>query len=231
MQPYFLPYLGYFALLKHTDLFILFDTPQYIRHGWIERNRILSLKGEPIYIKVPLVKHKRDAVINHILINNSLQWKQKIYAQLQHYKKKAPYYNNTILLLDRIFEDEYYDITSLNAKALTIISEYLEISTPIKIWSKMDVEIEAANHPDEWALNICKAIDAKTYYNPIGGKDFFNKEKYTNDNVVLKFLEIEPISYKQFSNEFEPFLSIIDVLMFVDKKSIMEMLTQIKLID
>ena len=38
MQPYFLPYLGYFSLIKHTDKFILLDTVQFIRHGWIERN-------------------------------------------------------------------------------------------------------------------------------------------------------------------------------------------------
>ncbi len=42
MQPYFFPYLGYFSLIKHTERFILLDSVQFIRHGWVERNRILK---------------------------------------------------------------------------------------------------------------------------------------------------------------------------------------------
>ena len=49
MQPYFFPYIGYFSLMDYADYFISFDTAQYISHGWINRNRILSSNGEPIY--------------------------------------------------------------------------------------------------------------------------------------------------------------------------------------
>ena len=35
MQPYLFPYIGYFSLIKNTDHFVFFDTPQYIRKGWI----------------------------------------------------------------------------------------------------------------------------------------------------------------------------------------------------
>lgn len=89
MQPYFFPYLGYFSLIKHTDRFILFDTVQFIRHGWIERNRILKPNEGWQYIQVPLIKDKgRDTVIKDVKIRNTENWQQKIIAQLQHYKKK-----------------------------------------------------------------------------------------------------------------------------------------------
>ena len=89
MQPYFMPYIGYFSLIKHSDQFILFDTPQFIRHGWIERNRILKPNGEPLYIKVPLKKSPRETKINKLVINNSENWQNKIIAQLVPYKKKS----------------------------------------------------------------------------------------------------------------------------------------------
>ena len=92
MQPYFMPYLGYFSLIKNTDEFILFDTVQFIRHGWIERNRILKPSGGWQYFQVPIIKENgRETVIKNVRINNSENWKSKILAQLQHYKKKAPY--------------------------------------------------------------------------------------------------------------------------------------------
>ncbi len=75
MQPYFFPYLGYFALIKKSDHFVIFDTPQFIRHGWIERNRILKPVEGWQYIKVPLVKHSRETAIKDIVIRNSENWK------------------------------------------------------------------------------------------------------------------------------------------------------------
>src|SRR5690606_18119579 len=114
MQPYFLPYIGYFSLIKHTDQFILFDTPQFIRHGWIERNRVLKANGEPLYIKVPLNKHSRETNINDIKIDNSQNWKEKILAQLVTYRKRAPNYWKVVALLREIFALETDSIVNLN---------------------------------------------------------------------------------------------------------------------
>ena len=69
MQPYFLPYLGYISLIKHTDEFILFDSAQFIRHGWIERNRILKPGEGWQYIAVPLVKHGQKTAFCSVEIN------------------------------------------------------------------------------------------------------------------------------------------------------------------
>lgn len=231
MQPYFMPYLGYFALIKHVEKFILFDTSQFIRHSWIERNRVLKLDNEPMYIKVPLVKHKRETLIKNIRINNDLQWKNKIFAQLLHYKKKAPYYNVVIELLDDIFEEEFNDITRLNYVILNKIANYLGIITPIMIWSEMNLEINKVRNADEWALNICKAIGANEYYNAIGGKSFFDVLKYQNTGIDLKFLEIMPTPYKQFDTQFVPFLSILDVLMFCNVKEVIDLLNDVEMLE
>ncbi len=96
MQPYFMPYIGYISLIKHSDVFILFDPVQFIRHGWIERNRILKQNEGWLYIQVPLLKSGRDTLIQDCLIDNSKDWKNKILSQLQIYKKKS-----TLLLQDR----------------------------------------------------------------------------------------------------------------------------------
>lgn len=227
MQPYFLPYVGYFSLIKHVDQFILFDTPQYIRHGWIERNRVLKQNGELFYVKVPLNKHQRETKIKDIRINNSENWKNKILAQLIPYRKIAPNYMEVIKLLKEILEYETESIVELNYISLKKICDYLNIITDIKIWSEMDMEIEEVKSPDEWALNICKALNVDEYYNAIGGNSFFDKSKYENAGIALNFIETEPITYKQFSNEFVPYLSIIDVMMFCNKEQINSMIDNV----
>ena len=231
MQPYFLPYLGYFSLIKHTDEFILLDTVQFIRHGWIERNRILKPSDGWQYIMVPLKKHSRETIIKDIEINNEQQWKEKILAQLQHYKKQAPYFSNVIDILNEIFSKEYATIVDLNLASLKTVCNYLGINTPIGIFSQMNIEIEPANAPDEWALNICKALgNIDEYWNLSGGQSFFDRKKYENAGINLKFHSAILTEYDQKRNVFEPGLSIIDVMMFNSVEEINKMLDNYELL-
>ena len=241
MQPYFFPYIGYISLIKHTDEFMLFDPIQFIHHGWIERNRILKpvdrnkppVPGENWqYISVPLIKHSRETLIKDIKIDNSIDWKNKIIAQLNCYKKRAPYYKNTMEVIERCFSIETDSIVELNYHILCEICKYLGIDTKITIFSKENLEIEKANAPDEWALNICKAKgNVNEYWNPPGGAEFFNPEKYKNANIDLKFQKVELTPYVQRIGYFEEGLSIIDVMMFNSKEVINEMLDKYSFIN
>ncbi len=229
MQPYFFPYLGYISLIKHCDEFILFDTPQFIRHGWIERNRILKPGGGWQYISVPLLKHSQRTAIKEIEINNSTDWKAKILAQMVHYKK-APYYDAVMNMLQQVFEKEYTDIVSLNKEALEQVCAYLGIKTEIKVFSKMNLNIAEVNAADEWALNICKAIEgADEYWNPPGGMEFFDVSKYENAGIGIKFQKMNLREYRQGKNDFEAGLSIIDVMMYNSPESIHTMLDDFEL--
>lgn len=232
MQPYFMPYLGYFSLIKNTDEFILFDTVQFIRHGWIERNRILKPNGGWQYFQVPIIKKNgRETVIKDVRVNNSENWKSKIIAQLQHYKKTAPFYKIVVELLNDVFDSDYDDIVLLNKVSLERICSYLGIARKMKVFSEMHLDIAPVSAPDEWALNICKAIEGvDEYWNPIGGLSFFDKSKYNNAGIKIFFQEMVLTPYRQFGSGFEPGLSIIDVMMFNSPESINEMLDNYKLL-
>jgi len=231
MQPYFFPYIGYFSLIKNTDSFILLDTVQFIRHGWIERNRVLKQNEGWLYIKVPLLKKHRKDLIMDVCIDNNQEWKKKIIAQLEIYKKTAPNYYKIISMLNQIFEKDYHNIVELNAEILKAISNYLNIKSEIKVFSKMNLKIDKTNEPDEWALNICKSLGNVTeYWNPIGGQIFFDKKKYDKENINLKFQIVSLKPYNQKRQNFEAGLSIIDVLMFNTESEINKMLDEFDLI-
>ncbi len=231
MQPYFFPYIGYLTLINYVDKFILFDTPQYITHGWINRNRILNQNGEVRYITVPVRKSARDAKIKDIKIDDSKKWKEAILGSMTAYKRKAPYYAKTIELLKSVFESARNDIVELDFLALKAVCEYLDIKTPIEIYSKMGVVLdEDVTAPDEWALFITKKLGYSEYINPPGGKSFFHKEKYIKEHIELKFIENMLPSYVQRIGHFEKGLSILDIMMFCDKPAIVDMLNDYKII-
>lgn len=230
MQPYFFPYLGYFALIKYVNQFILFDTPQFIRHGWIERNRILKPDCNGwMYIKVPLEKHSRDTRIKDIKIRNVEMWQNLLLEQIKHYKKKARYYSEVRSLMEDILQYKYETIVALNRTILLAICKYLKIATPIYVFSEMNLAIENPNAPDDWALNIAKALNAQQYINAPGGELFFDRQKFEKSKIKLGFMHFDFVEYNQLGNAFESGLSILDAMMFVSSDELNNMLNNFKI--
>ena len=224
MQPYLFPYIGYYSLIQNTDYFVFFDTPQYIRKGWINRNRIVSSKGTDIYFTVPIEKTFRDAAINTVKISVKENWKEKILGQLTVYKKKAPYFLAVRDIVCETFAYETAYISELAVKSILTACEYLGIDIKYEIYSQMDIPSFEVKEKDEWALYITKAMGYDTYVNPPGGKNFFNPEKYRREGIQLEFLTQELRKYNQHSKVFLPGLSILDVMMFCSPKEILQMM-------
>lgn len=223
MQPYFLPYIGYFSLMHEVDQFILFDTVQFQRKSWMTRNQIINPNGGSTYINLPVKRAPLDTSIKEIVINNDIDWKTKLLNQLFVYKK-APYYKETIEVLERALNCHTGTLTDINKNLLVEICKYLNLDCEINVLSEMGLNIEPVHVADEWALNISKELHASEYINAPGGVCFFNKHKYEKNNINLKFIKNELRRYKQFHLDFVPGLSIVDVMMFNDISKIHEMI-------
>lgn len=230
MQPYFFPYLGYFSLINHSDEIILLDTVQFIRHGWIERNRILKPGDGWQYISIPLEKHSRETLIKDIRIVNGEEWTQRIIRQLEHYKKKAPNYISTIDFVRDSLNFNTDSITDLNMHLLKETCNYLSIGSKIEVFSEMKLKIEPINGPGDWALNISRSLQATEYINPIGGVEIFDRQAFNKAGIKLSFLKINLNKYNQGRGEFESGLSIIDIMMFNSPEEIRRLLNECELV-
>src|ERR1700751_2620352 len=127
MQPYFFPYIGQFQLINAVDRFILCDDVQYIRHGWINRNRILK-QGEGFqYVIVPVTKHKSQDPIKNIKAVEGAHWKKAILQQIEYYRKRAPYYDTVRQLIFHCLSTEETNITQLNGRCMQAVCAYIGI--------------------------------------------------------------------------------------------------------
>lgn len=214
MQPYFFPYIGYWQLIHAADRFVLFDDAQYIRHGWVNRNRILKPGGGWQYILVPLKKHEATEQIKNVLAHPEKKWKELIIAQLAHYKRKARFFDETIeLVKDILFCNDEQSITSINFAIIKGMCAHLDINTEIIISSEQNFDYSEVGDAGEWALRIAEQMRATEYINPAAGAELFDSNKFSSSNIKLSFLRPDDIIYPQ-RGDFEPSLSIIDVLMF-----------------
>lgn len=224
MQPYLFPYIGYFSLIKNTDHFVFFDTPQYIRKGWINRNRLLSCNGQDVYFTVPVEKCSRETIIKNVKISNGNNWKEKWLGQLSVYKKKAPYYYNVVDIINETMDNKTEYISDLAINSIIKTCEYLDLNIKYDVFSQMDLGDIQAQEPDEWALYITQKMGYDTYVNPPGGKSFFDRKKYMDADIKLEFLTQKLDQYNQKSKEFIPGLSIIDLMMFCEPIAIRQMM-------
>lgn len=218
MQPYIFPYIGYFQLINAVDCFVIYDNIQYTKKGWINRNRILS-NGKDEYFTVPLLKDSDFLnVIDRHLSNDWHKEKGKLLNKIKENYRKAPYFNDVIKLIEDCFNYSSSNLFDFIFNALNITLNYLSIKTQIIISSTLPI-----NHSlkaEEKVIAICKQLQATTYINPIGGTELYSKEFFLKESINLQFIKANNIQYKQFSNEFIPFLSIIDVMMFNSKSAI-----------
>lgn len=214
MQPFFFPYLGYFSLIKHTDNWIVFDAIRFSNQAWGNRNRIQKHPDGLTWITVPVKNHKRDTFYSDILIQNDINWKQKIINQFEYYKMHAPFYKDVLNLINDIFSNHFTHLADLNIYALEKVCEYLNIDFKYTRFSEMNLNVKSVQHPGQWALKICESIDSKIYVNPCEGHPIYDKKEFNDAGISLKFLINRISPYYQNRDKFEPRLSIIDVMMW-----------------
>ena len=227
MQPYFFPYIGYFQLINAVDKFVIFDDIQYIRHGWINRNRILSpnLEKEWHYCNVPLEKHSRTDVIKNIKIKISENWKDSILGKLAYYKElRAPYYEGVLELVTDCLSYDTNFISDLNIYVLKRTSEYIGINFDYMVSSQSGFDYSNVGDSGEWALEISKQLNASVYINPARGTKLFETSKFKQVGIELEFLDSNSISYTQSKRKYVEGLSIIDVLMWNSIESVHDMM-------
>jgi hypothetical protein len=222
MQPYFMPYIGYFQLINSVDKFIIYDNIQYTKKGWINRNRILTNGKDQL---ITLSVKKDSDYLNIVERELSESWekdKNKMINVIRSSYNKAPYFQKTFELILKCLDNPEVNLFKFIYNSIILINDYLEIKTPIIISSTIDIDHTLKSQ--DKVLSLCKKQNADIYINSIGGVELYGKKTFKQNNIELNFIKSNPIQYKQFSNDFIPWLSIIDVMMFNSKEQIKEYL-------
>jgi hypothetical protein len=228
MQPYFFPYLGYFQLIHAVDRFLLYPHVQHIRDGWINRNRILIKWGEPIFIHAPIQPCSRDTLIRDVLIDHQDgAWRRRILRMLHHNYATSKFYPKVQPLIEEILNPNIPDLSSLNCRLVAKIAsaiglnteivcagkEYWEIEQSLAVDAEQDGLPAGVDKKSARIQRLCQKEGADTYINAIGGLELYSKSLFKTLGLELLFLSPGEDSYPQFATEFQPRLSIIDVLM------------------
>lgn len=224
MQPYLFPYIGYWQLINAVNTFVIYDDVNFIKQGYINRNAILT-NGKSQQFTLELIGASSNKLINEISVGNN---KNKVLKTIKQNYSKAPYYNEIIIIIEEILNNEEKNLAKFIGFSLMKISNYLGINT--KFMFSSDIEKNNDLKAQEKVLEICKILQANKYINAVGGQELYSKEIFRENKMELNFLKTKLVEYKQFNYEFVAYLSIIDVLMFNDKEKVIHYLNDFELI-
>lgn len=218
MQPYFFPYIGYFQLMNAVDIFVVYDNIQYTKRGWMKRNRILA-NGKDEYISIPIKKAPYHLCVKDRFLSNTWpEVRKRMLNKIAECYRKAPFFNHVYPMIKRCLIYENSNLFEFILNSLIAVKDYLHINTKFMVSSSIDIDHEVKGQ--DKVIAICKAIGAEKYINPISGVELYQRKQFENEGIQLRFIESENVQYPQFKHAFVPFLSIIDVMMFNDKKKI-----------
>lgn len=228
MQPYFMPYIGYFQLMHAVDVFVVYDAIEFSKKGWIHRNRIL-VNGEPQYFTVNLEKASDYMMVNERFVSTVfMKERRKILAKIETNYRKAEYFEETMPLVVDCLEFDNRNLFDFIYYSIVRMAEHIGIQTELKVSSSLPIDQSLKNKYKLWKISECLGI--QDYINPLGGESLYDKSEFASNNVHLSFLESCLSAYPQHgAGQFVSALSIIDVLFNLGRAGTLSMLTDYQL--
>ncbi|RUM44162.1 MAG: hypothetical protein DSY46_06265 [Hydrogenimonas sp.] len=217
-QPYLFPYIGYWQLMNLADVYVISDSMQYIKKGFVNRNYLL-VDGKRHRFSLEVMGVKSKSSIDEVEVGHNAK---KILNTIFHAYKKAPYFTTTYPLIEEILLYQEKSLAKFLGHSIQRIAYALEITPKFIYLSDLQGKTELCGQAK--TIDICQRLQANHYINAIGGESLYDKRDFEEVSIQLNFLKSDEIRYQQFQNSPIPNLSIIDIMMFNSKDEIGRML-------
>ncbi|MBK7357393.1 WbqC family protein [Propionivibrio sp.] len=226
MQPYFFPYIGYFQLMAAVDRLVILDDVNFIKQGWINRNRIL-VSCCPTLFSLPIRHASSFVPVYATRLVSSPIGRRKFLKTVEQAYRKAPQFEHIYRLVSEVYDPNIEFVGQLALNSILAVAQLLGVSTEIVATSRLygNRELKA----EERILDICRREKATEYFNLSGGRLLYKHKSFDDAGIKLRFLQPRQTAYRQLDCPFVPSLSIIDVMMFNEPSSVREMLNHFEL--
>ena len=209
MQPTYLPWIGYFAMIDRVDSFIVLDSVQFARRSWQQRNRI-KLNGREHLLTVPVLsKGRRDQLILDVEIDRSRDFPRQHVATIRRAYAKAPFFAEHVDSLFRILDVNHRYLADLNAALISWLAMAFGITTPIARSSTFAAVGKRANLLTE----LCLEAGAGVYVSAPGSAGYIDESSsFAERGISVAYHRYDHPTYPQGGSPFLPFMGAIDLL-------------------
>jgi len=207
IQPSYLPWKGYFHLIRRADIFVFHNDLQYTKQDWRNRNKIKCANGT-IWLTVPVMYTHVHQRINEIRIDNTKKWRQAHWNKLRENYRQAPFWQDYAPFFERAFTKPWEKLEDLDIFFTKRICELLDIRTEMICSSELDLK----GHKTERLIDLCQKIGATRYISGPTAKAYLEEEKFISAGISLEYMVYDYPEYPQLWGDFVHEVSIVDML-------------------
>lgn len=224
VQSSFLPWIGYFTMMQCCKKFVVIDDVQYDKNGWRNRNRIKLNEGYS-WVTVPIIsKRKSKQRINEVEIEYSQKWQSKMLSKIESSYSSSPYFDEIFSLIARALEKNFQYLNELNIDLIIALQNLLKINTEIFFSS----DISISNNKQERIIGYAKKLGTTNYISGLAAKNYIDCDFFVKNKIDIHWYKYDSnLVYAQKGKIFLPNLSIIDLLMNVEKNEVLQFMDKI----
>ncbi|MEK4230553.1 WbqC family protein [Solibacillus sp. FSL H8-0538] len=205
-QPNYLPWIGYFDKLEQVDQFVLLDKAVHSKSGFIHRNKIKTPNG-PLVLTVPL--KNKEQPINELQIANNVNWPVSHWKAIEANYKKCPYWATYKDGFEQLYRSKWENVATLNITLIKHINALLNITTKILLESDFELDFGNGNTRN---VNIVSHLGGDVYLSGVGARVYNDIREFHDNQIELVYQDFKHPEYPQRFGDFQPNLSIIDML-------------------
>ncbi|MEQ8815145.1 MAG: WbqC family protein [Thalassobaculum sp.] len=183
MQPYFMPYLGYYRLLHQADVFVAFDCVQFPRRGWVHRNRLHGGNGELAWLTLPIRPGHRSIAIDELVFDHRAEtWWDA--AARRFPALRSPGASAAMSLAGGFRPGDR--VADYLVDQLTRMRDLLGLQA--RVVRSRDFGLPAEMRGEARIIEICRRLDADRYLNAPNGRELYDPTRFAAAGIELSFL-------------------------------------------
>lgn len=209
VQPHYLPWIGYMALMDSVDVFVFYNDVQFSRQSWQQRNKIKLNSGEIHWLTVPVLSGKQHLRIKDMQINISDNWRRKHWDTIEQNYSKCPHFEPYSWYIEDLYASRWFYLADLTIYYTRILARLLNVKMPKTYLSS---EFDLQGHKTDRLIMLLKQLEATEYISSLGAKSYIEEYQFKQANIKLTWFDYKHPQYPQKGKEFIPYLSAIDLL-------------------
>lgn len=209
LQSNYIPWKGYFDLINNVDHLVVYDSAQYTKNDWRNRNKIKTPQGLK-WLTVPVsVKVKADQRIDEAIVTDQ-KWRKKHWAAIEQSYSKAPFFSDYRDQLKSLFlEDDEKRLSSINYKFIELINKILGIDKKMHWSSNFDL----AEGRTERLVSICQDLDADVYLSGPAAQGYLDESLFDDQGISVEWMDYQGYpEYHQLHGPFEHGVTVLDLI-------------------
>jgi hypothetical protein len=182
MQPYFIPYAGYFRLFAASDLFVIYDCVQFPRRGWVHRNRLADRGGTERWLTLPMQKAPRDVLIRDLRFAPDAA---ALFSRRLRPFPLAAVSGDVAPVMEALHDARGFPVDYI-VRLLERIVVYLGL--PWQVMRSSALDLPPSLRGENRILEIARRLGAGRYVNASGGRCLYDAATFERAGVELRFL-------------------------------------------